>query len=106
MQGIATLRVLTDKQQPLAWTVLLGGMPAYRTPLRGVICIDFDRQGTCEHRFVADEGMQFGKGPLRIHPIGFACLWGDPLKPFAVLLAFAACSVWCALEYRSSPLAQ
>ena len=57
MQGIAARWVLTDKPQPLAWTVLLGGMPAPRTPLRGVICIDFDRQGTGEHRFVADQGV-------------------------------------------------
>ena len=31
--------------------------------------------------------MQLGKGPLRIHVIGFAGLWGDWLGAFAAFLA-------------------
>jgi hypothetical protein len=89
MQPVLALLVVTEKEQSFLWAVLLAPIAAHRTGLRGIIRIYFDRERSRQRRLVADERMQFSKGPLRIHPIGFAGLWGHPLKPFAVFLAFA-----------------
>ena len=62
-------------------------MAAHWALLRGVVRIHLDRKSTEERGFVADQIVQFGKGPLRIHAIGFAGLCGDWLGAFAVFLA-------------------
>ena len=55
---------LADKEQPLLRPVLLGRMPAVWTGLAGVVGIDFDAERAGQHRFVVQEGVQFGEGPL------------------------------------------
>ena len=97
MQAVAARWVLTDKEQPLLGAVLIGSVPAHRTGFRGVIRIDLDCQGPRECGLVADERMQFSKGPLRVDPVGFACLWRDWCKALAVLLATAALAL-CSLS--------
>ena len=87
MQGIPTSWVLANEQQPFTRAVLIGGMAAHWALPRGVVRIHLDRKSTGERGFVADQIAQFGKGPLRIHAIGFAGLWGDWLGAFAVFLA-------------------
>lgn len=92
MQCVPTLRVLTGKKQAFLWPVLLAGMSTPGTGLRGVVGIDLDGDRACQHCLVRNQGVQFGKGPLGVHPVRFAGLWGHPLVSFAVLLAptFAA----------------
>ena len=101
MQAVAARWVLTDKEQPLLGAVLIGSVPAHRTGFRGVIRIDLDCQGPRECGLVADERMQFSKGPLRVDPIGFAGLWRDSLRALAILLALAFSPRASALEYLS-----
>src|SRR5215471_9170 len=87
MQRVLTLLVVTDKEQSFLWAVLLGPVATPRARLRGVICIHLDRERSRKRRLVTDESLQFGKGPLGVHPIGFTRFGRDPLIAFAILLA-------------------
>jgi len=70
MQPVAALGVVAYEPQSLLRAILLRPVAAYRAGLRGVIRIHLDRQGSGKRRLVADEGLQFGKRPLRMHAIG------------------------------------
>src|SRR5512142_2811593 len=70
MERIMT--ALTDKQQALAWAILLAGMRTARARLRGVVGINLDRHTVVEHGFVSDQGMQRSPGPFGMGGIGFA----------------------------------
>src|SRR5215471_5854032 len=87
MQPVLTLLVVTEKEQPFLWAVLLAPIAAHRTGLRAIIRIHLDRERSRKRRLVTDEGLQFGKGPLGVHPIGSPRFLRDPLVAFAVLLA-------------------
>ena len=87
MQPVLTLLVVTEKEQPFLWAVLLAPIAAHRTGLRAIIRIHLDRERSRKRRLVTDEGLQFGKGPLGAHPIGSPRFLRDPLVAFAVLLA-------------------
>jgi len=75
MQRVVARLVVADKEQSFLWAVLLGPVATPRARLRGVICIHLDRERSRQRRLVTDEGLQFGKGPLRVDAIGFAGLW-------------------------------
>ena len=89
MQPVLALLVVTEKEQSFLWAVLLAPIAAHRTGLRGIIRIHFDRERSRKLCLVTDEGLQFGKGPLGVRPIGFTRFGRDPLVAFAVLLALA-----------------
>src|SRR5215831_19314299 len=89
MQPVLALLVATEKEQPILGAVLLAPIAAHWTGLRGIIRIHLDRERSRKRRLVTDEGLQFGKGPLGVHPIGFPRFLRDPLVAFAVLLTLA-----------------
>src|SRR5690348_4297065 len=91
MEDIVT--VLAHKQQPLFRSVLRAGVPTPGARLRGVVGVHFDRHALVQQGFVGNHGMQFGKGPLGVHGIGFACLWRDSFCSLAILLALV-CSAF------------
>jgi hypothetical protein len=96
----STLEELTKRPDlhflTLQWWI--GDLPAHKllrenppgappVTQRGAIGIHFDNQGTRKRGLVADECLQLGKGPLRIDPVHFACLWRDGKRPFAAFLS-------------------
>ncbi len=87
MQHVMT--VLANKQQSFAWAILLTGVATTGTGLGGIVRVNPGRYRTRERGLVADQRMQFGKGPLGINPVGFALLDRDRLCALPVLLAAA-----------------
>ena len=68
MQLVVT--IATMEQEPFVGAIVLMGVATLRASLRGVLRLHFDRQRSSQGRFIGDQGMQFGKGPLRADPVG------------------------------------
>src|SRR5437868_772097 len=52
MQGIATL--LADEEQTLVGPIPFAGMPTDRAGLRGIVCINLDRQTLMQEGFIGE----------------------------------------------------
>src|SRR6266566_722199 len=72
MERIVT--VLTDKQESLLGAIGITGMPAHRAGEATVVGVYLDRHTAMQERFIGKHAMQLGKGPFRMHCIGFALL--------------------------------
>jgi hypothetical protein len=87
MQGVLALDA--DKEQPVLGPVALGGTPAARTGLTGIVRIHFDAETPSQGRLIGEQSLQFGKGPFARVSIGAACLLRHWDEPFAFPAACA-----------------
>ena len=77
-----------DKEQALGRSVGLFSMTTARAHLRRIVCVYFDGHRAVQNCLVAHKGLQFGKGPLRLFPIGPSLL----LTGFLAVSAIGAIS--------------
>jgi hypothetical protein len=66
--------------------------------------LDFDGQRSSQDGFIGNQSVKLGKGPLRVHPVGFAHLRGGRFGPFAPLLALAFGAARALLEKGQVPV--
>jgi hypothetical protein len=85
-QAVDTLWVLAHEEQAFPWTVLLAGVATTGAGLRGVIRIHLDSQGPRQRGLVADERVQFGKGPLGVQRLALRALGETGSRPLPFFL--------------------